>query len=237
MSQPEGLSPEQQSSAPSEDEGWCCHQCSAPVEDDWLLCPYCGEDLSEPAETAPEELEESNRRHRPRAWLSGLIAALLVAAGLGVWLGFFRPSSGQQLTGAWLALRQQLTAKALTAAPVPKTRATLTVRVGDVYHGFAATVGGISLPAGDEADAHTVIRDAIAVANDYAATTWSPPGVSPAVPAIACATSICFSQAAKPARAYPGYWNFPPSLSGDLTTLDQEVTILFADVGVPALPS
>jgi hypothetical protein len=237
MSQLEGVSPELEVSSAPSDEGWCCCRCAALVEDDWLLCPYCGQDLSQPAETATEELEESNQRHRPRPWLAGLVAILLVGAGVGVWLGFFRPSSGQQLTGAWMALHRQLTAKSVTAAPAPRTPAAVAARVGDVYRDFAATVGGISLPATDEADAHAVIRDAIAVANDYAAATWTPPGVSPAVRACSPLVLLCTSQAAEPARAYPGSWNFPPSLGVDQATFDQDVAILFADLGVAAPPS
>jgi hypothetical protein len=253
MSRLEGPSPERLGYSAPDDEGWCCRQCSALVKVDWLLCPYCGEDLAPSAEAAPDELEESSRPHRRRGWLAGLIAGLLVAAGVCVWLGFFRSSSSQQLTGAWMALHRQLTAKSVTAAPAPRTPAADANRVGDVYRDFAAAVGVMSLPAGDESDAHTLIREAIAVANDFAAATWSPPGVTPGRPAssaplwcesgqpstLAQSTQCLLSpaQTAEPARAYPGSWNFPPSLRGDLATFDQDVTVLFADVGVPAVPS
>lgn len=78
---------------------------------------------------------------------------------------------------------------------------------------FAGQVGQLSLPSGDQPDAHALIRAAVAVQQDESNATWEP---TPEMCAIGAKT---------------GCWIDPPSFTKDESTFNSDFRTLYADLG------
>jgi hypothetical protein len=162
--------------------------------------------------------------------LAGVVVVLLSGAYFVV-RAESRPSAGHELQTAWTAL---LATNLIvpTAADLTRSRYGLST--------FAATIGRIRFPAADEGTAHAVIRDAVALATDTSTATIvparraSPAGTCPLV----TGTSALFGGGTAPCLAVPAYpaskatANYPSSYGSDVAAFNQDVPVLFAELGL-----